>query len=100
MNAEGQPRQSTTRNWFLGHWRGETSLGVAYWRNNVLLAHVVPASLYKVYSTVGPLRSSLRWAASVSDLRKTFETHPHVDTVMLTSRGGRAAESEGRTTLG
>jgi hypothetical protein len=124
--------QSTTRNWFLGHWRGETSLGVAYWRNNVLVANArVMIGIAVVFSAVrlhnnntAPnlwLMAALAagrdpmpkvWVnvigdgttvwlqgtmgeGSADEVRKTLETHPHVDTVMLTSRGGRAAEAEG-----
>jgi hypothetical protein len=34
-----RPKRS---NWFLRHWRGETSLGRAFWLNAVFLANVLP----------------------------------------------------------
>jgi hypothetical protein len=52
-------------NWFLTHWRGEASLGIAYWRNGVLLGSILPAIIVAAYVLINPLRHSLRTDAVV-----------------------------------
>jgi hypothetical protein len=54
---------SAKRNWFVRHWRGEETLGVAYWRNSVLIGGLVPVLLIQMYSGVDPFHYSLRAGA-------------------------------------
>lgn len=56
---------STTSSWFLSHWRGETSLGISYWLNGILLASLLPTLILIAYSLIDPLRHSLRANALV-----------------------------------
>ena len=43
MNYKQQIKPETsTPSWFLSHWRGETSLGISYWLNGILLASLLP----------------------------------------------------------
>lgn len=44
--------------WFLSHWRGDTSLGISYWLNGLLLGSLLPALVLIGYSLVNPLRHS------------------------------------------
>ena len=54
------------RNWIIRHWRGEESLGIAYWRNSVLLANITPALLLTLFPLLDPVTLSLRWDSTVS----------------------------------
>jgi hypothetical protein len=54
------------RNWFVRHWRGEESLGIAYWRNSVLFANITPWVLLTLYPLLDPFAHSLRWDSTVS----------------------------------
>jgi hypothetical protein len=51
--------------WFLSHWRGETSLGLAYWLNGILLGSLLPSLVLIAYSQIDPFRRSLRVNAFV-----------------------------------
>ena len=42
-------------NWFLSHWRGEASLGVAYWLNGLLLGYLLPAGVTFGFIFLNPL---------------------------------------------
>jgi hypothetical protein len=53
-------RGSTTPNWFLSRWRGETSLGISYWLNGILLGTLLPALIVLGYSLINPFPHSLR----------------------------------------
>ena len=66
MNYKQQIKPETsTPSWFLSHWRGETSLGISYWLNGILLASLLPTLILIVYSLIDPLRHSLRANALV-----------------------------------
>jgi hypothetical protein len=54
---------ATRTNWILKHWRGEETLGVAYWRNSVLLGGLLPLLLTMIYASVDPFQHSLRATA-------------------------------------
>jgi len=60
-----KPDNTTPPGWFLSHWRGETSLGISYWLNGLLLAGLLPNVVLIGYSLVNPLRHSLRANALV-----------------------------------
>jgi ATP-dependent protease ClpP protease subunit len=47
-------------NWFVRHWRGEASLGVAFWLNWWLIANLLPKVLIILYALTNPLKQSLR----------------------------------------
>jgi hypothetical protein len=49
--------------WFLSHWRGETSLGIAYWLNGILLGTLLPSLVLIGFSFMNPLKFSLRLSA-------------------------------------
>jgi membrane-bound ClpP family serine protease len=51
---------NTRSGWFLSHWRGETSLGISYWLNGLLLGGLLPNVVLIGYTLVNPLRHSLR----------------------------------------
>jgi hypothetical protein len=51
---------ATTPGWFLSHWRGETSLGISYWLNGILLGTLLPALIVIGYSLINPFPHSLR----------------------------------------
>lgn len=53
-------------NWILRHWRGDEILGIAYWRNSVLLANLTPWLVATIYPLVNPFSYSLRWDSTVS----------------------------------
>ena len=55
----------TKLNWFVAHWRGEASLGIACWLNGLLLGYLLPALVAIGYSLVNPLRHHLRADAAV-----------------------------------
>lgn len=66
MNYKRQIKPDTsTPGWFLSHWRGETSLGISYWLNGILLATLLPTLILIAYSLTNPLRHSLRANALV-----------------------------------
>jgi hypothetical protein len=66
MNNKQQIKPETsTPSWFLSHWRGETSLGISYWLNGILLATLLPTLILIAYSLIDPLRHSLRANALV-----------------------------------
>jgi hypothetical protein len=54
-----------TPSWFLSHWRGETSLGISYWLNGILLGSLLPTLILIGYSLINPFRHSLRVNAFV-----------------------------------
>jgi len=53
-------------NWFLKHWRGEETLGFAYWRNSVVFANILPALAGATYFAVDPFKYSLQTNTSVA----------------------------------
>src|ERR1035438_9164298 len=65
MNNKRQIKPESTPSWFLSHWRGETSLGISYWLNGILLATLLPTLILIAYSLTNPLRHSLRANALV-----------------------------------
>jgi hypothetical protein len=56
---------TATPSWFLSHWRGETSLGISYWLNGILLGSLLPTLILIGYSLINPFRHSLRVNAFV-----------------------------------
>jgi hypothetical protein len=47
-------------NWFVRHWGGEASLGIAFWLNWLLIAHLLSNVLMVAYVLTNPLKQSLR----------------------------------------
>jgi hypothetical protein len=41
-NKQKIKSEGSKTGWFLSHWRGETSLGISYWLNGILLASLLP----------------------------------------------------------
>src|SRR5271165_6784148 len=58
--------ESASSNWFIRHWRGEISLGEAYWLNGVLLANCLPALIVFGYDAGQPFSHSLRAGAAAA----------------------------------
>jgi hypothetical protein len=58
--------QADRPSWFLSHWRGETSLGISYWLNGILLGTALPNLVLIVYSLLTPLRHHFRLDAVVT----------------------------------
>jgi hypothetical protein len=54
---------SAKPNWFVRNWRGELSLGTAYWINFVLIANTASPLTIQAFMQSGPFRHSLRMAA-------------------------------------
>ncbi len=66
MNNKREMDHGTpTPSWFLSHWRGETSLGISYWLNGILLGSLLPTLILIGYSRINPFRHSLRVNACV-----------------------------------
>jgi hypothetical protein len=64
-NKQEMDHGAPTPSWFLSHWRGETSLGISYWLNGILLGSLLPALILIGYSLINPFRHSLRVNAGV-----------------------------------
>jgi hypothetical protein len=56
---------TTTPSWFQSHWRGDTSLGIAYWLNGILLGTLLPTLVLFGYAQLDPFSRSLRASAIV-----------------------------------
>ena len=86
-----------TPGWFLSHWRGETSLGISYWLNGILLGSLLPALIAIGYSLINPFPHSLRVNALAILILITLRLCLWIWTVVgvirsanrHTSRGGR-----------
>jgi hypothetical protein len=50
----------------LRHWRGEDSLGIAYWRNSVLFANAAPTALLMFYRSIDPFANQVQWESIVA----------------------------------
>jgi hypothetical protein len=57
---------SSSPNWLIRHWRGDISLGEAYWLNGVLLANLVPRLILFGYEAAQPFSHSLRLGAGAA----------------------------------
>jgi len=85
---------------FLSHWRGETSLGISYWLNGILLGSLLPTLILIGYSRINPFRHSLRMNACVIlilfTLRLCLWIWTNVGVIRSanrhTSRGGKLLE--------
>jgi hypothetical protein len=64
-NKQEMGHGAPTPSWFLSHWRGETSLGISYWLNAILLGSLLPTLIFTGYSLTNPFRHSLRLNACV-----------------------------------
>lgn len=88
---------TATPSWFLSHWRGETSLGISYWLNGILLGSLLPTLILIGYSLINPFRHSLRANALVILILITLRLCLWIWTIVgvirsanrHTSRGGK-----------
>jgi hypothetical protein len=64
-NKREMDHGAPTPGWFLSHWGGETSLGISYWLNGILLGSLLPTVILIGYSLINPFRHSLRVNAGV-----------------------------------
>jgi hypothetical protein len=64
---------SSSPNWFTRHWRGEISLGEAYWLNGFVVANFLPALLLFGYEAAQPFSHSLRTGAAAAVILRLAE---------------------------
>jgi hypothetical protein len=77
-----------TPGWFLSHWRGETSLGISYWLNGILLGSLLPTVILIGYSP-GPSRRRCKSAPTkaCSNAARLFSAVAHIPGRFLSSFG-------------
>jgi hypothetical protein len=86
---------TTTPGWFLSHWHGETSLGISYWLNGILLASLLPTLIVIAYSLIDPLRHSLRANALVGLVLITLRLGLWIWTIVGVTRSANRHTSRG-----